>query len=198
MCIMPTVRCLKVCNQLLLPLLGIVVLGALLSCNAVPSPRASPLATPFSDLSEHEATVQAQIHNFESRWHSLDAHLNPQVQSEVALGRYLDYFGYARMNLSAEPFWIVNTSTVVTKVKVLEFSATHFKATACIKTTDDEITPQGVFIQSLNPLEMCGIYVFEREENTWKLAGYFNTADPRDWDYAPQWLKAIIGELPAN
>ena len=54
----------------------------------------------------------------------------------------------------------------------------------------------GVYMESLPPIKICGIYVFVRDDDIWKLAGFFNTADPRDWDYAPDWLKDIIGELP--
>jgi len=179
-------------------LVGVILIGGVWGCLPTPSLPATPLATPTPNLSEYKAEVQAQIERFETHRLSLEAHLNPGVQSETMTGRFLEVYGLASTNLQAEPFWIINTSIVITEVKVLEFTADRFKATACSKSTADEITPQGAFIRSLPPLEICGVYVFVREADTWKLAGYFNTADPRDWDYAPQWLKAIIGELPAN
>jgi hypothetical protein len=52
----------------------------------------------------------------------------------------------------------------------------------------------------MKPHESCGVYVFLLENRTWKLQGLFDTTLAhtvlRDWDYAPNWLKEIIGELP--
>ncbi len=175
-------------------LLGVMLLSGVWGC--IPTSALPP--TPTQDLSAYEAEVQAQIERFEAHRMSLEAHLNPSIQSEIMTGRYLDVYGYVNKNLQAEPFWIIQTSTVITAVRVLEFSANRFKATACSTRTADEITPQGTFTRSLPPLERCGVYVFVHEANTWKLAGYFNTADRREWEYAPQWLKEIIGELPID
>lgn len=147
---------------------------------------------------EHGSEVRSQIENFESRWFSLEAHLDPGIQSELATGPYLEYFGNARQGASLydEPFWLVTTAAVVGNLRVLEYSPERFKAVACSVETTDKMTTDGVFIESLPPLDICGVYVFVREDDKWKLAGFFNTADPRDWNYAPNWLKEIIGDLP--
>ena len=144
--------------------------------------------------------VRSTIENFASRWSSLDAHLDPSIQSELATGPYLEYYGLARKGtaLYEEPFWLITRSAIVVSFRVLEYSAGRFKAVGCVVKLTDETDTAGVFRKSLPAYESCGVYVFVREENTWKLAGFFNTADPRDWDYAPDWLKEIIGELPDN
>jgi len=148
--------------------------------------------------------VRTTIEGFESRWLSLEAHTNPSLQSELATGPYLDYWGYARQGpaIYDEPVWLVTRSAMVQRLAVLEHTNDRFKAVAHVVIMSDEITPRGVFKQSLAPDSMCGIYVFVREADTWKLTAYFNATDPkyvdRDWNEAPDWLKQIIGDLPSE
>ncbi len=91
-------------------------------------------------------------------------------------------------------------SAVVTSVRVLEYSVERFKAVACVTELIDETTTEGVFIESLLPQEYEYVYVFVYEDDAWKLAGVFNITIPKDawhdWEYAPDWLKETIGELP--
>ena len=150
------------------------------------------------------AEVRTTIETFESRWLSLEAHTNPSLQSELATGPYLDYWGYARQGSAIydEPVWLVTRSATVQRLAVLEHGSDRIKAVAHVVIVSDEITPKGVFKQSLAPDLMCGVYVFVRESDTWKLAAYFNATDPRyvdrDWSEAPDWLKRIIGDLPSE
>lgn len=149
-------------------------------------------------LANYGVEVRDQIEYFESRWSSLEAHLIPDIQAELAVGRYLEYYGYARRgeDLYDAPFWLITRSAVVNRIRVLEYDTHHFKAMVCVVKDLEKVTPNGVSLEVLSPLRICGVYVFVREVNNWKLAGFFNTADSRDWDYAPEWLKEIIGELP--
>jgi hypothetical protein len=66
----------------------------------------------------------------------------------------------------------------------------------------DEVTPQGEFKRSLPPAKSCGVYVFVREDDVWKLATYFDMSVPqdidRDWRDAPAWSKQLIGDLPRD
>lgn len=147
--------------------------------------------------------VSSVIEDFELQWYSFEAHVDPSVQSELATGVYLDYWGYARMGKAIydEPFWSVITFADVKHIRVLEYSPEHFKAVASVSRVFNDITPEGELVQSSRPGGRCGIYVFTREDDVWKLVGFFLTNGPpqdvkRDWHYAPDWLKDIIGELP--
>jgi hypothetical protein len=151
----------------------------------------------------HGVEVCDVIENFELQWGSLEAHRNPSVQSELAIGPFLHYWGYARMGeaIYDEPFWLVTTSATVKNVRVIEYSSERFRAVASVARRVDKTTTEGVIIESSLPRGHCEIYVFVRANNTWKLAGSFLTDGPpqdveRDWRDAPDWLKDIIGELP--
>jgi hypothetical protein len=79
----------------------------------------------------------------------------------------------------------------------------RFKAGACVKKDLKRVQPDGTFVEDVSLGHHCGIYVFERFEGSWKLAGYFSTSLPyssikRDWSQLPEWLKEILGDLPEN
>lgn len=174
-----------------------VFIGVILTIASCTSPATEE--NQGAQLNELYGTeVEDTIASFESQWLSLEAHLNPSLQSELATGPYLEAFGYASQgqDLYNEPFWLVTTSASVQSIRVLEYNSERFKTVACVTSYGNRLTTDGEFIEQLSPYEFCGVYVFAREDNLWKLAGFFNMADRRDWDYAPNWLQEIIGELP--
>src|SRR5262249_4723548 len=142
------------------------------------------------------------IENFETKWSALESIRNPGIQTEVATGPYLDYFGNARLGdaVYKEPFWLVTRAVVVTNVRVLEYNTEGFRAIACITKSLNETDTAGIVQKSLAPYKFRGIYVFVRDSNRWKLEAFFDTTDPekslRDWDYASDWLKQTVGNLP--
>jgi hypothetical protein len=147
--------------------------------------------------------VSSVIENFELQWYSLEAYVDPSVQSELATGVYLDYWGYARMGeaIYDEPSWSVITFADVKRIRVLEYNPERFKAVASVSRVFNDITSEGEIIRSSRPDGLCGIYVFIHKDGVWKLAGFFLTNGPpqdveRDWRNAPDWLKDIIGGLP--
>ena len=148
--------------------------------------------------------VRSIIENFELQWGSLEAHTDPSIQSQVATGPYLEYFGYARLGegVYAQPFWLIATSVSVERVRVLEYGPERLKAIAGVAQEIAEVAPGGEGPQkSRGTLRTCGVYVFVREDTTWKLAGFFPIInDPEDvasaWENGGQWLKDIIGGLP--
>jgi hypothetical protein len=150
------------------------------------------------------AEARTAIENFESRWLTLDSIRDASLQSEVATGPFLEYFGHARRGdaIYAEPFWLVTSSVVVERIRVLEYSPQRFKAIACVTEITGKTTTEGALIETLPPREFQGVYVFARDSNAWKLAGFFDVTDPRnalrDWDYAPDWLRQTIGNLPGD
>lgn len=152
----------------------------------------------------HEEEARLAIENFELRWYSLEAHKEPSIQSEVATDPYLHYVGYAREGKAIydEPSWLIIKSVVIDGLTVLEYTDNRLKITAHIVRQIDEITPQGELRQSLPAVKSCGVYVFVRESNAWKLAGLFDMTNInnvlRDWRDAPDWLHQIIGDLPQS
>lgn len=147
--------------------------------------------------------VSSIIENFELRWYSLEAYVEPSIQSEIATGPYLDHWGYIHLGdiVYNEPSWSVITFADVKRIRVLEYSPERLKAVASVSRVFNDITSEGEIIQSSRPSGLCGVYVFTYENNVWKLAGFFLTDGPpqdveRDWRDAPDWLKDIIGELP--
>jgi hypothetical protein len=147
--------------------------------------------------------VSSIIENFEMQWRSFEAHVDPSVQSELATGPFLDYWGYARRGeaIYDEPFWSVITFADVEHIRVLEYGPKYSKAVASVSRVFNDVTPEGKIIRSSRPGGRCGIYVFTHKDSAWKLAGFFLTDGPpqdveRDWRDAPDWLKDIIGELP--
>jgi hypothetical protein len=152
----------------------------------------------------HGAEVGKAIEDFWSTWGSLEARRDPGIQSQVATGPFLERMGYADPDdpiYDNAPFWTITESASVQSVHVLEWKrGRRFKAVACVTKQTDEITKEWVFLKSLPPREFRGVYVFVRKDDTWKLSGFFDVTDRdrswRDWDYAQEWLKEIIRDLP--
>jgi hypothetical protein len=101
----------------------------------------------------------------------------------------------------SDSFWLITSAATIRSVRVLQYDADHFQAVGCISKQIEKITTEGLLIESLPIYDFRGVYVFVRESGIWKLSGFFNTTDPnkalKDWDYAPEWLKQILGDLPS-
>jgi len=183
---------------------GCIVPGLLEGDRGVTQEARRATATTEALLTEEHGTeIRRVIENFEMRWYSFEAHVDPGIQAEVATGPFLRCYGNAKYGeaIYDEPFWSVITSAKVKNVRVLEYSSEHFKAVASVARTFDRVTPDGRIIESSLPAGVCGIYAFAREGDKWKLVGFFLTDPPlddviRDWHDSPDWLKEIIGELP--
>jgi hypothetical protein len=140
------------------------------------------------------------IENFETQWYSFEAYTDWWVQAEVATGLYLECYNSTRGSISERPV-LYTTSASISSVRVVEYGAERFKAIADVVSELAEATPEGEFLRSRGSLRTCGVYVFVRGGSIWKLEGFFNVSPPykdraRGWDYTPDWLKEIIGELP--
>jgi hypothetical protein len=149
--------------------------------------------------------VEVAIYNFEVARHSLGARKDPGIRAEVATGPYLEFWNRVSDDegTGEEPMWLVAAHTSITKVLVYEYSPERFKAGACLRKDLKKVRPDGTFVEDVSLGDHCGIYVFERVEGSWKLAGYFFTSLPyssikRDWSQLPEWLQEILGDLPEN
>ena len=106
-----------------------------------------------------------------------------------------------RPDLENEPYWIVTKAANVDHIRVIEYYPDQFKAIACLTVIYEERSvPEGKLLETYPESEHCVIYVFVLEGEKWKLNANFNTTNPgnvaRDWSYASEWTKEVIGELP--
>jgi hypothetical protein len=150
---------------------------------------------------DHGEEVRSAIGKFETNWLTLASIRNPSLQSEIATGKYLEYFGVAREGKSIfdEPFWLITKSATVTSVRVLEYNADQFKAIACVKSLVIKTNTNGKIMDYLPPHDFRGIFIFSRENNVWKLSDYLETTNPDNalytWDTTPDWSKKLIGDF---
>ncbi len=148
---------------------------------------------------QHGQEVSRLIIDFERKAGSLDRHYNNDMLTEITTGPFLEYL--ARFEPEKESYWLITTNVQIEHIRVLEYSPNRIKAVACMMREIEERTAiTGEWIKSYSPNEICVLYVFSLENKVWKVAAVFNTTDPtkidRDWTYAPDWLREVIGELP--
>lgn len=142
------------------------------------------------------AEVSEAIVRFETLWSSERSHRDPAYQAELATGMYLNYMGYARSNMREQAEWYVTDAADLESVNLMEYTPVRFKAEACMRTSGRRIRPDGQLLGVFSGIRTCGVYVFVKVEGMWKLLGFLNDMDPRNHEYAPDWLKEIIGEFP--
>jgi hypothetical protein len=183
-------------SRILLMFLFLLFIFNLTGCIASENKSQEPtLATEFPK--EVVEDVSNTILNFETLWSGEQAYVDPKIQNELATGKYLEYWSYERLNIADEPFWLVTDSASLESIDLIEYENDYFKAEACVQRNGRKIKPDGSLIQkdSTSPLT-CGVYVFIKEMHVWKLLGYLDITDPRTYEYAPDWLKEIIGKIP--
>ena len=161
-------------------------------------------ATAEAVLTEmYGAEVSQIIENFELKWHSYEAYIDPNVGTEVATDPFFHARGYAKFGEAIYdwPTWSVITSAQVSKIRVVEYTGNRIKAVSLVGRIFSDVTPEGVVVEAKRPNGICGVYVFSREDNMWKLKAFFNTAGnasdiEREWQNSA-WLREIIEELPS-
>jgi len=76
------------------------------------------------------------------------------------------------------PLWYTTLASVKS-ARVLEYSTERFKAVADVMREMAEETAGGEFIAgSEESIRTCGVYVFVREDDTWKLVGHLPRTCP--------------------
>jgi hypothetical protein len=160
------------------------------------TPTTTPTKITFTENEIREASTV--IVDFETLWLSEQSHRDPVFQAELATGEYLDRLGYANSNVQSEVEWLVTGAAKLESLQLIEYNQQRFKAEACVITSGRKIRPDGTFLGLFSDVRVCGIYVFVKTENKWKLLGFLNNMDPRDYEHTPDWLKEIIGEVPQN
>lgn len=154
----------------------------------------STTGTPYAENVIRE--VSNVILNFEMLWLSEKSHRDPIFQAELATGEYLDRLSYINSNVQNEVEWFVTDMAELASLRLIEYDQQRFRAEACVTTSGRKIHPNGDLLGLFSDVRVCGIYVFVKIENIWKLLGFLNNMDPRNYEHAPDWLKEIIGEIP--
>jgi hypothetical protein len=151
----------------------------------------------------HQEEVISVVENIQSQLVSLESIQNPDILSEFVVTPYLEHLSHSipeKGRICSSSECTIFNSVNISKVRILEYSPERFKAIGCGTAYMEVVTPGGEFIRSLDPREFRTLYVFVSVDNTWKLAGSFNITDQKDayrnWDYAPAWLKQVVGDLP--
>ncbi len=104
------------------------------------------------------------------------------------------------MSLGESSTHYITTNIDLKEVRVLDYAPLQFKAVGCGQMNRDEVTPEGEQIRTLPGWTFKKIYVFNREDDIWKLAAVYDFTDPngaiRDWSYVLDWERDLIGPLP--
>ena len=176
-------------------ILIVVIVFSISGCySATITPTTTPTEITFSEKEIQEAG--SVIVDFETLWLSEQSHRDPAFQAELATGEYLDRLGYTNSNVQSEVEWLVTDAAELERLQLLEYSQQRFKAEACVIKRGRKMQPDGTLLDSFSGIRVCGIYVFLKTEDKWKLLGFLNNMDARDYEYTPDWLKEIIGEIP--
>lgn len=191
---------LKFSQRILLVCVPAIVAFTIFSISScIPQKTKREDATKINSFSENIIKESGNaVLNFETLWLSEQAYKNPSIQEDLATGKYLEYWRLSRHNIENEPLWLVTDSAELESIQLIEYRNDHFKAKACIVKIMKEIRPDGSLIKTLSrpPYSLCGIYVFTKTKEKWKLLGYIETMDPRTYEHAPDWLKEIVGDIP--
>ena len=147
----------------------------------------------------HGIEARLAIQVFIDRNWSFAAFRNPDLLTEVATGQNLNELQALRREWSSGTIDVISSASI-NKIQVIDYTVTQFKAFSCEILNFDTLTIDGTYVSAIKPLTFFRIYVFNRENGVWKVAAWadFTDADHirRDWEYAPQWEKNLIGDLP--
>lgn len=175
----------------------ILILIMMASCQAVTAKDTRTNTPTKVSFTENEIQDASNIIvDFETLWLSEQSHREPAFQAELATGEYLDRLGYANSNVQNEVEWLVTDAAELESLQLIEYDQQRFKAEACVIKYGRKIRPDSTFLDVFSGIRVCGIYVFVKSENKWKLLGFLNSMDSRNYEHTPDWLKEIIGEVP--
>ena len=148
----------------------------------------------------HGAEVRQAIQAFiDTNW-SVATYLNPERLSAVATGHELTQLQSAMSALALDSSVSILKSNTIKGLEVADYSASQLEVFSCETLNFDEVTVDGNYVKSDEPLFGDRVYVMKRENNAWKVAAWYDFSDAdhirRDWVFVPQWEKDLIGDLP--
>lgn len=144
----------------------------------------------------HEDEARSAITVYFTKVGSPEFRNDTERLSEIATGYFLTQLILTAPTSSFFSFHNVN----VEEVRVLEYTTDTLKVIGCGTHDIDEVTLAGDFIKSIPLRDFRGIFVFMKENRTWKLADAYDFMDIngglRDWEYVSEQRKETIGKLP--
>jgi hypothetical protein len=182
--------------------LAALVLGLIAGCSskspeqlkAIESTRTAEEAL----TAAHENEVRSIIETYLVESGELAVQKEPSRLSEFMTGSMLDAmlsFGTPEPGRS----FYVTESVEISEVHVLEYNSSTIKAIGCGKLFTDEVTYEGQYIKSIQPLSIMQIFVFVQEDNVWKVFTRYDFGDTkgalRDWAYVSDEEKQALGDL---
>ncbi len=177
-------------------------LDALFDSPTYNSPEAQSARATETVLTQlHGNEARSAIQSFIDMYWSLDAWRKPELLSEVLTGQELKYFQELHSGWVSKTFPIVASNTIK-EVDVIEYSPTQFKVFSCEVLDFEDVTTDGISISAHTPQNFNRIYVFNRENGSWKVAIFADFTDLDElqaaWGYHsyPKWEKDLIGDLP--
>ena len=150
----------------------------------------------------HGEEVEQAIERFISMEGSYDAIADPDILVDIATGPYLELLNFSKQQIEDSSSWLVTDSFTVDGVRVLEYDPDEFKAIGCGIVYINRVTPQGTVIKELPSRQFRNLFVFVKEDDTWKVAAGYGITDPKysiaEWEYAEAWRKEAIGDLVSH
>jgi hypothetical protein len=183
-------------------LLGIIILAVLntvLDIIAIKSPSEQATSVAVSTLTiNYESEARSAIESYFLVSGSLNTRLHPENFAQVATGPHLERLLDFDIPEGDDTVY-TTTAFILDKVYVLEYDDTHMKTVGCGTIYQDVVTAQGEFVRTTPRVQLNSIYVFLREDGTWKMAtGYslweYDNLD-RDWIYVSEWEQEAIGDI---
>ena len=177
----------------LLSVVMLVLLVAMSSCASQEQSTEEVLTNTHGD------EVRALITSYYIESGTLDAQKNPDSFSQIATGPLLRKITALMPTQEVASTYYVTRSAAIREVHVLEYTSTRIKAVGCGQIEQELVNFDGTNASFLPLLTIMNIFVFIREDETWKLFTMYSFADSksalRDWEYVSSEEKEAIGDI---
>ncbi|MBN1452133.1 MAG: hypothetical protein JW963_14040 [Anaerolineales bacterium] len=180
---------------------------------AIASATSSVISTATADaevqLAErYGVEISDLIETFDVQWHSFERLKDCDANSTLVTEQFLDTGGglcLSRWLVGPAAYSTITKSAAVRQMRVLEYAPDRFKALVTLDRVMQKVNVvTGAAVEPTTTDVNCGIYIFIREDDVWKLDFFFWTHDfqvardtiIREWSFATEEVGEDIGELP--
>jgi len=150
---------------------------------------------------EHGETAREAVTHFEQTWLGLEMHKDPQTFIDELLTGPLFVSYMNRFNFRDDVYWLIPSQTVITNLRVVDYSDQMMRVIACLDQGIDKVDPFGAVIEQYPVRKKVKYYVFMPDTSSWKVGSFLDFTDPKqalqDWDFLPQELKDVTGDINA-
>lgn len=181
--------------------------------SAIASATSSVISTATAEaeaqLVEHYgAEISDLIETFAVQWLSFERLKDCDANSTLVTEQFLDTGGglcLSRWLVGPAADSTITKSAAVRQMRVLEYAPDRFKALVTLDRVMQKVNVvTGAAVEPATTDVNCGIYIFVREDDIWKLDFFFWTHDSRtardtiirEWRLATEMVGEAIGELP--